>query len=105
MTASPAEGAGEDTVQRPDTDDYDLLTFGEVAARLSEELDAELKELQRIRSRAGVEPDTIRRLEERIDLLRSSGERYSREASAKDSFTKRFGSVLGQPGGPRPTWS
>ncbi|MGB8403244.1 MAG: hypothetical protein WCE30_04095 [Mycobacterium sp.] len=104
MTTSPAEGVGDDIV-RPETDDYDLLTFGEVAARLSEELDAESKALQRIRGQAAVEPDTIRRLEERIELLKSSGERYRHEATTNESFAKRFGSALDQPSGPRPTWS
>jgi DNA repair ATPase RecN len=89
---------------RPDTDDYDLLTFGEVAARISEKLAEETAELERVCKDAHPDPDRIRQIEERITLLRTSGDRYRQEERTNESFTRRFGSVRGQPAGQRPQW-
>jgi hypothetical protein len=57
------------TEPRPDTDDYDLLTFGEVAARLSEELAEATVQLERARGATPEDPEEIRRIENRISLL------------------------------------
>jgi chromosome segregation ATPase len=90
--------------QRPDTDDYDLLTFGEVAARLSEELAGATAELAELRSEARPDEEKIRRLEERITLLRTSGDRYRQEERTNESFTRRFGSVSAELPDQRPQW-
>lgn len=91
--------------QRPDSDDYDLLTFGEVAARLSEELASAAAELERARNSAPADPDRVRVLEERIRLLQTSKDRYRREEHSNETFTRRFGSVLEPSAGPRPRWT
>lgn len=96
MTPGEAEPA-----QRPDTDDYDLLTFGEVAARLSEELACETAQLQAARDAEHPDPDRIARIEERIVTLQTGGERYRREARTNAFFNAKFGSAVGtdEPGG------
>lgn len=87
-------------VERPDTDDYDLLTFGEVAARLDEEV----RELERARAEAGGDQHRIEQLDERIALLKASGEEYRREQNTKDVFTRRFGAAIATPPQQRPRW-
>ena len=89
-------------VDRPETDDYDLLTFGEVAARLSEEVASTTAELEQARSKSPPDPDRVRRLEERIELLRRSGERYRRDQEAGEAFKRRFGAAItSEPNQPR----
>ncbi|OMC13096.1 hypothetical protein A5735_12940 [Mycolicibacter heraklionensis] len=78
--------------QRPETDDYDLLTFGEVAARLSEVLAAETAELEWLRREAHPDQDRIRGVQQRIERLRASQQRYSEEQRSNSAFTRRYGS-------------
>ncbi|MGE2834827.1 hypothetical protein [Mycobacterium sp. SMC-4] len=92
------------TEPRPETDDYDLLTFGEVAARLSEELAEATRELERVRRGTPENPDEIRRLEDRITLLQDSANRYRQEQQTNESFTRRFGPLSGPSSGPGPEW-
>ncbi|BBZ01721.1 hypothetical protein MCHIJ_11580 [Mycolicibacterium chitae] len=100
----PGPADTESVVARPDTDDYDLLTFGEVAARLAEELAELTAELDRTRSESNPDPQRVRALEERIALLRSSGDRYRREERSEEFFKRRFGSVDIPPADQRPQW-
>jgi|GEM_PF-4426893 len=90
--------------ERPETDDYDLLTFGEVAARLSEELAEATAELDAMRSEASPDPERIRRIEQRIALLKFSGDRFRQEERTNESFARRFGSLSGPPCSQRPQW-
>jgi hypothetical protein len=92
------------TESRPETDDYDLLTFGEVAARLSEELADATRELERVRDDTPDNAEQISRIENRIALLRESGERYRKEQQTNESFTRRFGSLSSPPPSERPQW-
>lgn len=80
--------------QRPDTDDYDLLTFGEVAARLAEELAAQYDELDRLRAMTPPDPNAIRRIEERIAVLKVGADRYRHEQGTNEAFQRRFGSAI-----------
>lgn len=41
MTTTPDQPEREEVLARPEDDDHDLLTYGEVGARLSEEIAAE----------------------------------------------------------------
>ncbi|OBH44200.1 hypothetical protein [Mycobacterium mantenii] len=101
--AESGQGNCESDVQRPESDDYDLLTFGEVAARLSEELSAETAELDRLRRETRSDPNLLRRHEERIALLKTVANRYREEQQTNDNFSRRFGSLRGA-GGDRPQW-
>lgn len=80
--------------QRPDTDDYDLLTFGEVAARLSEELSAQIGELEELRLQPDSDPEEVRRMEQRIDGLKASAQRYRQQQRTSEIFARRFGAAL-----------
>lgn len=101
--AESGQGSCVSDVQRPESDDYDLLTFGEVAARLSEELSAETAELQRLRGEAHSDLDRIRRIEERIARLKIGADHYRQEQRTNDAFTRRFGS-LRETSADRPQW-
>lgn len=104
MTPADGTDSSDDVPERPDTDDYDLLTFGEVAARLSEELAQRTAELDQARSEPDPDPGRIQHLEERISLLRTSRDRYRQEQQTNESFMRRFGPISGSQAGPRPRW-
>lgn len=80
-------------VERPDTDDYDLLTFGEVAARLAEELATEQNALSQLRRQRHPDSRQIRLLEERIALLATSEARYREQQRANAAYLRRFGTT------------
>lgn len=84
-----------ESAQRPDTDDYDLLTYGEVAARLTEELAWQQSELQRMRTEARPDTSRIGSIEERIATLQAGVDRYRREEHTNEFFKRKFGSALG----------
>lgn len=92
------------TEPRPETDDYDLLTFGEVAARLAEESAAAARELEQVRADTPENTDEIRRLEDRITMLRASADRYRQEQQTNESFTRRFGPLPDPSSGTTPEW-
>ena len=92
---------GDSPAQRPDTEDYDLLTYGEAAARLAELLAAERDRLAALRNEPHPDPRRVEQIEQRIALLESSNERYRQQARSSDTFTRRFGSI--QRGGRGPT--
>lgn len=93
MTGSDSSDADSGAVERPDSDDYDLLTFGEVAARLSEVLSSERRALEREESQSAPDGDEIRRLQRRIELLTDSVRRYERHQSTNEVFMNRFGFI------------
>ncbi|WP_046318570.1 hypothetical protein [Mycobacterium sp. UM_Kg1] len=88
---------------RPDTDDYDLLTFGEVAARLSEVLAAEAAELERLRRQPNPDHAAIRGIEQRIEHLKAGAQRYSQEQRTNSAFLRRYG-ALSSSSDDRPPW-
>jgi uncharacterized small protein (DUF1192 family) len=78
-------------VQRPDTDDYDLLTYGEASARLAELLNAERQRLSALRRDPNADPVAVVKLEQRIAMLQSSDERYRQQSASSQLFLQRFG--------------
>lgn len=78
---------------RPETDDYDLLTFGEVAARLAEVLAAETAELELLCRETNPDQARIRGVEQRIERLRTSQQRYSEEQRTNNAFTRRYAAL------------
>jgi hypothetical protein len=78
-------------VQRPDDEDYDLLTYGEVAARLSEVLAEERQRLADLRAATPPDTTSIAAQEARIAELLAGRERYERQAATAEMFVKRFG--------------
>lgn len=101
------DGPNDVPVERGEGDDYDLLTFGEVGARLAELLAAEKAELAQLRSQGSPDAARVRRLEERIALLESSDARYRDLARTNEAFARRFGSkgYAAPPDADAPRWT
>jgi hypothetical protein len=78
-------------VERPADDDYDLLTYGEVAARLAEVLAAEQSALDTLRAAAPPDPVAIAAQQARIAELTAGRARYEEQATTSETFMKRFG--------------
>jgi hypothetical protein len=81
----------EPTVERPDDEDYDLLTYGEVAARLSEVLAEERQLLAELKAATTPDAAAIASQEKRIADLVAGRERYEHQAETAEMFVKRFG--------------
>jgi hypothetical protein len=76
---------------RPESDDYDLLTYGEASARLTELLATERDNLGALSKQSHPDPAEISQLEQRIALLESSRARYRQQALSGEDFVERFG--------------
>ena len=74
---------------REEEDDQDLLTFGEVRARVTEELDKERGHLAEL-ERSGASEPLLAATRTRIEQLIAAAERNSRGAS-RASFVEFFG--------------
>lgn len=77
--------------ERPDTEDYDLLTYGEVGARMSESLAGEQRALRELRSAAAPDPAAIKAAEARIAQLTEAAARYRDQSRTAEAFMRRFG--------------
>jgi hypothetical protein len=77
--------------ERPDTDDYDLLTYGEASARLAELVATEQAKLTALRNDTNPDVALIQQLEQRISLLEASDSRYRQQSLTAEAFTRRFG--------------
>ena len=71
-------------------DDYDLLTYREVAARLSEEIVAESRRVTDLEASGG-DAKALEESKRRLALLRASRQRYEQHAKTADVFMQRFG--------------
>jgi hypothetical protein len=83
-----ADGPAE-TV-REDEDDYDLLTFGEVAARLDAEIRALAGQVTLLEA-VGEEPAQLAKARERLAQLREAAARNSRQLITDQNFARFFG--------------
>jgi hypothetical protein len=79
---------------RPESDDYDLLTYGEASARLTELLAAERDNLATLNRQPHPDPKRVSQLEQRIALLESSRDRYQQRSLSGEDFAQRFGFTL-----------
>jgi hypothetical protein len=84
--AKEPELVGRDESQ----DDYDLLTYREVAARLSEEIVAESQRITDLEASGG-DAKALEESKRRLALLRDSKNRYEQHAKTADVFMQRFG--------------
>jgi hypothetical protein len=90
----PAQSHGtapDDPAERPDSDDYDLLTYGEVAARIDTVVRSETALLSELKSAPEPDEAAIEELEARIAELSANGDRYRVQAQTAETFMKRFG--------------
>jgi hypothetical protein len=78
-------------VERPEDEDYDLLTYGEVAARLSEVLAEERQRLDDLRAAVPSDPSAVAVQEARIAGLIAGRDRYAQQAATAETFMRRFG--------------
>jgi hypothetical protein len=87
----PQEPAPAD---RPDDDDYDLLTYGEASARLTDLLNSERARLNDL-LHADPTPDeaTISAARSRIAQLEEAEDRYRGQAESADRFEAVFGII------------
>jgi hypothetical protein len=84
-------GEQPELVRRDESqDDYDLLTYGEVAARLSEEIVAESQRIAELEASGG-DAKALEELKQRLALLQASKDRYEQHAKTADVFMQRFG--------------
>ena len=98
---------GDHAAERPGDDDYDLLTYGEAAARLTEEIRKERRRLAELeeRARRGTEADEQREraghgteagagiaaVLRRISELTQAAERQARQQREARDFVRFFG--------------
>jgi hypothetical protein len=78
-------------VERPEDDDYDLLTYGEVAARLAEVLAEERERLADLHAQPAPDSTAIAAQQARIAELEAGRARYAQQAATAEVFMKRFG--------------
>jgi hypothetical protein len=84
--SEPDPGTG-----RPESDDSDLLTYGEASARLTELLATERDNLVTLSRQPHPDPARVSQLEQRIALLESSRARYRQQSLSGEDFVQRFG--------------
>jgi hypothetical protein len=76
--------------ERPDADDYDLLTFGEAGARLVEEIARERRRLDQLQA-AGADGGQLASVRQRIGDLREAADRQQAAAAEQADFERFFG--------------
>jgi hypothetical protein len=76
---------------RPESEDYDLLTYGEASARLTELLATERDNLAMLSRETHPDATRVKQLEQRIALLESSRARYRQQSLSGEDFVQRFG--------------
>jgi hypothetical protein len=89
-----AEDPDEAVQAREDEDDYDLLTYGEAGARVTEEIAAEKARLADWESRLAAGEDVADRRDRsarRLELLRDAASRNSRQPITDENFERFFG--------------
>ena len=85
---------GDHPAERPGGDDYDLLTYGEAAARLTGEIRAERRRLGELEEQARRGTDVgadIAAARQRIDDLTGAARRQARQQREARDFTRFFG--------------
>ena len=84
----------EAVLAREDEDDYDLLTYGEAGARVTEEIAAEKARVADWDARAAAGEDVGEKRDrcvQRLELLRDAARRNARQPITDENFEKFFG--------------
>jgi hypothetical protein len=87
MTQAPGEAA----VERPDEDDYDLLTFGEAGARLQIEIRAVRAEMAALEQASPVDDAALAGARARLEALNDGARRNAAQPINDENFEKFFG--------------
>lgn len=88
--AASERGDDDIVVDRPDDDDYDLLTFGEAGARLAEEVTKQQRRVDQLRS-AGATDEQIAGAEQRLAVLQQAQERNRKPSTEELRASGFFG--------------
>jgi hypothetical protein len=97
VTTRAAEGetvtdSGEETaVERPDEDDYDLLTFGEAGARLQIEIRTMRSRVREMEGAVPRDEEALREARARLSALEEGAERNRAQPINDENFEKFFG--------------
>jgi hypothetical protein len=86
-----AEAGDEAAVERPDEDDYDLLTFGEAGARLQIEIRAQRERVKELEQRSPLAEDALAAARSRLRALEEGAERNAAQPINDENFEKFFG--------------
>jgi hypothetical protein len=89
-----AEDPDEPVLAREDEDDYDLLTYGEAGARVTEEIAAERARLADWEARLAAGEDVAERRDRsarRLEQLRDAAQRNARQPITDENFERFFG--------------
>jgi hypothetical protein len=78
-------------VHRDEDEDYDLLTYSEVVARISEVLAEEHRRLRQLREADPPDERAIAGQQARIDTLLAGRTRYEHQHETAEVFMRRFG--------------
>jgi hypothetical protein len=76
--------------ERPDADDFDLLTYGEAGARLVEEIRRERRRLDQLGA-AGADSGQLASVRQRMGDLQEAAERQRAAAAERADFQSFFG--------------
>jgi hypothetical protein len=90
----PEKEPEETVLAREDEDDYDLLTYGEAGARVSEEISAEKARLEEWEARLSAGEDVAQKRDSslrRLELLRDAARRNARPPITDENFERFFG--------------
>lgn len=87
--AGPAEFSAGPPPERDDTEDHDLLTYGEVGVRLHEEMVAQ-REQVRTAERSG-DAQAVEAARARLALLEEAASRNARQPINDENFEAFFG--------------
>ncbi|WP_261569584.1 acyl-CoA synthase [Frankia gtarii] len=77
--------------QREDEDDQDLLTYGEVAVRLAEEIEAQSALVTELEGAEPADAERVGRERTRLAALRDAQERNQRRPINDENFERFFG--------------
>jgi L-rhamnose isomerase len=81
----------EDVVERPDEDDYDLLTFGEAGARLEIEIRAMRSRIAEMEQASPVDADAVSAAKGRLAALQDGASRNAAQPINDENFERFFG--------------
>jgi hypothetical protein len=95
VNAGSEAGIGQQVdqvIERQDDDDYDLLTYGEAGARLTEEV-VKQRDVIRQLGAGGAPADMVERAEQRLSMLRAAVERNRKPSLDEMRRSGFFGRV------------
>jgi hypothetical protein len=91
-SAAAIDPHADPVIERADDEDYDLLTFGEAGARLTEEVAKQRAVIDQLRA-GQAQADIVERAEQRLSMLRAAVERNRKPSLDEMRRSGFFGRV------------